>query len=117
MEKTFDLILTLLGFKGRTSLEKFILIVVINIGVILALIQLADFLDASAIVAIYYLLIFIPFYALMVRRIHDVGESGWYLIIPLYNLVLLFSPGQVGANDYGPDPKEKKKLVKKKVKR
>lgn len=48
---------------------------------------------------------------LCVRRLHDLGRSGWHfwlLAIPLYNLylyiVLLFSRGHVGANEYGADP-------------
>jgi uncharacterized membrane protein YhaH (DUF805 family) len=48
---------------------------------------------------------------LAVRRFHDLGRSGWHfwlLLIPLYNLylsiVLLFSPGFAGTNEYGTDP-------------
>ena len=48
---------------------------------------------------------------LCVRRLHDLGRSGWHfwlLMVPLYNLylyiVLLFSQGHSGANEYGPDP-------------
>lgn len=46
-----------------------------------------------------------------VRRLHDLGRSGWHywlFMIPLYNLylgcVLLFSQGQRGPNEYGGDP-------------
>lgn len=48
---------------------------------------------------------------LTVRRLHDLGRSGWHfwlLAIPLYNLylyiVLLFTPGHSGSNEYGADP-------------
>lgn len=50
---------------------------------------------------------------LMIRRFHDLGKSGWYvltLIIPLIDigviLYLLFAPGTAGANEYGDDPLE-----------
>jgi uncharacterized membrane protein YhaH (DUF805 family) len=48
---------------------------------------------------------------LCVRRFHDLGRPGghfWLLIIPLYNLylyiVLLFSAGFSGENQYGTNP-------------
>jgi uncharacterized membrane protein YhaH (DUF805 family) len=48
---------------------------------------------------------------LVVRRLHDVGKPGWHywlFFVPLYNiylgLVLLFTKGATGANEYGPDP-------------
>ena len=43
------------------------------------------------------------------RRLHDVGRSGWWQLVPFYSLVLLFSKGDEGPNDYGPDPRQKKK--------
>jgi uncharacterized membrane protein YhaH (DUF805 family) len=47
----------------------------------------------------------IPSIAVGVRRMHDVGKSGWYLLIPIYNLVLACTNGQTGSNEYGDDPK------------
>jgi uncharacterized membrane protein YhaH (DUF805 family) len=40
------------------------------------------------------------------RRMHDVGKSGWFLLIPIYNLILACSPGTKGDNKFGPDPKQ-----------
>jgi uncharacterized membrane protein YhaH (DUF805 family) len=36
---------------------------------------------------------------------HDLGKSGWYILIPIYNLILACTNGQEGTNEYGPDPK------------
>ncbi len=47
----------------------------------------------------------IPGIAAGVRRMHDVGKSGWFLLIPLYNLVLTLTDSQDGTNKYGPNPK------------
>ena len=64
---------------------------------------------------IYLILVFglfIPSLAVSVRRLHDVGKSGWMLLIILipligaiWLLVLLFTDSQPGRNEYGPNPK------------
>ena len=36
---------------------------------------------------------------------HDVGKSGWFLLIPIYNLILACTEGFKGDNEYGADPK------------
>lgn len=47
----------------------------------------------------------IPSLAVAVRRMHDVGKSGWFCLIPLYNLYLAVQEGEYGSNEYGADPK------------
>lgn len=54
---------------------------------------------------IYSFAVFIPTIAVLVRRMHDVGKSGWYILIPIYNLILACTAGDYGKNDYGQDPK------------
>jgi uncharacterized membrane protein YhaH (DUF805 family) len=57
---------------------------------------------------IYFIFLFstlIPALAVSVRRMHDVNKSGWYILIPIYNLILYCTPGTEGPNQYGPDPK------------
>ena len=39
------------------------------------------------------------------KRCHDRNNSGWYQIIPLYGLWMLFAEGDSGVNDYGVNPK------------
>ena len=41
--------------------------------------------------AICTLITFIPGIAVACRRMHDVGKSGWFILIPIYNLILLVS--------------------------
>jgi uncharacterized membrane protein YhaH (DUF805 family) len=39
-----------------------------------------------------YLLIIPSVIASGVRRMHDVGKSGWFILVPIYNLVLFVQP-------------------------
>ncbi len=54
---------------------------------------------------IYDLAILIPGIAVAVRRMHDIGRSGWWIILPFVNLVFLCLDSQPGENEYGPNPK------------
>jgi uncharacterized membrane protein YhaH (DUF805 family) len=57
---------------------------------------------------LWALVMFLPGLSLGVRRMHDVGKSGWYLLIPFYSLVLVCTKGDQGTNAYGADPKADK---------
>jgi uncharacterized membrane protein YhaH (DUF805 family) len=60
-----------------------------------------------------FLVAFLPSLAVGVRRLHDIGKSGWWLligIIPLVGVIVLLvfavQDSQPGTNAYGPNPKE-----------
>jgi uncharacterized membrane protein YhaH (DUF805 family) len=55
---------------------------------------------------LYSLATMIPSLAVGVRRMHDVGKSGWYLLIPIYSLVLAITEGEDDVNQYGENPKK-----------
>ncbi len=50
--------------------------------------------------------ILIPSITVTIRRLHDVGKSGWFMFIPIYGEILLFFNSEQGLNQYGPNPKE-----------
>ena len=61
---------------------------------------------------LYALAVFIPGLAVSVRRLHDTGKSGWFILLGLIPcvggiilLVFVVTAGDVGDNEYGPDPK------------
>ena len=61
---------------------------------------------------LYYFFILIPSFAVLVRRLHDVGKSGWFILISLiplvgaiWLLVLVLTDSDTGDNAYGPNPK------------
>ena len=57
------------------------------------------------------ILLLIPTVALAVRRLHDQGQSGWWLLIALTGVgmiplfFMMMVPGNEGPNQYGEDPK------------
>ncbi len=60
---------------------------------------------------IFSLVALYPYIAVAVKRCHDRGRSGWFLLVLLIPLVniwpaveLGFLRGTVGPNEYGPDP-------------
>ena len=48
----------------------------------------------------------IPNIAVAVRRMHDNDKSGWWILVPIYNIIVIwFMEGTKGPNRFGPDPK------------
>lgn len=103
-------------FTGRARRSEYWYFTLVNVLITYGLIFLGAALASGAdspaggglfvtIYALYSLGTLVPSLAAGVRRMHDVGKSGWFLLIPIYNLVLAVTPGQVGSNQYGPDPK------------
>ncbi|MBR9861600.1 DUF805 domain-containing protein [bacterium] len=95
------------NFNGRARRKEYWGFVLINLlvswGLALGLGAVSP--ELSIVSTIYSLAVLIPSLALAVRRMHDVGKSGWFILIPIYNLILALTAGDVGANEYGPDPK------------
>lgn len=68
--------------------------------------------ETGIIGGLYSLLVLLPSFAVGVRRLHDVGKSGWFtliILIPIIGaiwlLILACTEGDHGTNAYGPDPK------------
>ncbi len=62
---------------------------------------------------LYALAVLTPSLAVAVRRLHDVGKSGWMIFIAfipligsIWLLVLTVTDSTPGENQYGPNPKE-----------
>lgn len=98
-------------FNGRAGREEywyfvlFNFIIVFVLGLIEGLSGIAPESDDSIFANIYSLAVLIPSIAVGVRRMHDIDKSGWYILIPLYDLILAIRNGTEGDNKYGSDPK------------
>lgn len=53
---------------------------------------------------IYTIALILPSISLEIRRMHDVGKLGWFSLIPIYNLVLVFTKDDEKENQYGSNP-------------
>ncbi len=95
------------NFNGRARRTEFWMFTLANIivsfilGFVLVLISPTLGMAAN----LYSLAVLIPSIAVGVRRMHDVGKSGWFLLIPIYSLILACTEGEKGSNQYGADPK------------
>ena len=93
-------------FSGRARRKEYWMFVLFNtifafvFGFVCGLIGFPDLAQ------LYTLAILLPSIAVGVRRMHDVGKSGWFLLIPIYNFILAVSEGEKGENQYGTNPKE-----------
>ncbi|MCU0607689.1 MAG: DUF805 domain-containing protein [Candidatus Edwardsbacteria bacterium] len=97
-------------FEGRAGRREYWTFFLINIvagfalGFVEGLIGFDRTSGSSVLGNLYTLAVLVPSIAVGVRRMHDVGKSGWYLLVPIYNLILACTAGEEGDNQYGPVP-------------
>ncbi len=106
-------------FLGRARRKEYWMFVFFNICIALVL----GFIDGlcgwlspkvglGVLGGIYSLCVFIPGLAVSVRRLHDIGKSGWnylFILIPLIGPILILiwfcKEGERKSNAWGLDPK------------
>lgn len=105
------------GFEGRASRSEywwfFLLISIASsiTGIIDAILFGIELTDPTPITWALQIGILLPSLASAVRRLHDIGKSGWYIfiaLIPIVGIILLIvwycSDGDHVPNMYGPVP-------------
>lgn len=92
-------------FDGRARRKEYWMFVLFNLIISIVINLIAGFMRFPLLGTIYSLAVLLPSIAVGVRRMHDTGKSGWFILIPIYNLVLACTEGDQGDNEYGPDPK------------
>ncbi len=93
------------GFEGRARRSEYWYFFLINLVISAVLNTVGSAIGFELLGGIYSLGVLVPSIAVAIRRMHDVGKSGWYCLIPIYNLILAATEGEQGENEYGPDPK------------
>ena len=106
------------NFSGRAGRKEFWLFTLFNAIFAIVAMILDNLLGLAIrdvgygpIYILYILATLIPGLAVSVRRLHDIGKSGWYLLMGLLPciggiilLVFYATAGDPGENEYGPDP-------------
>jgi uncharacterized membrane protein YhaH (DUF805 family) len=92
-------------FNGRARRSEYWYFTLFSIIASVVLMTLDAVLGTLYLDTIYSLIVLVPSIAVGVRRMHDVNKSGWFILIPVYNLILACTAGDEGDNQYGPDPK------------
>lgn len=89
------------GFFGCNCIVMFLIIILAFIGGELD----NDILQIGMVVYVLYAFVsIVPSMAAAVRRVHDRNLHWYFLLIPYYNIILMFLAGDKGPNQFGPDP-------------
>ncbi|MBT9263695.1 DUF805 domain-containing protein [Pseudomonas sp. MG-9] len=93
-------------FQGRATRREYWMFALINLGICIVMGVLDAMLNTKGILAnLYNLAMFLPSIAVGARRMHDTDRSGWWLLLPIVNLVFLVQDSQPGPNRFGPNRK------------
>jgi uncharacterized membrane protein YhaH (DUF805 family) len=106
-------------FSGRARRKEYWMFVLFNIIVsfVLGIVDGATGMmmaegSVGMLGSVYTLAILIPSIAVGARRLHDIGRSGWWMLIaliPVIGVIVLIvwyaTEGTRGDNRFGPDPK------------
>lgn len=100
-------------FQSRAARSEYwfwvLFVVLVNLGASIVDAGLYGSVDGP-VTAVVVLALLVPGLAYAVRRFHDLGRSGWWVLLllipiigPIVVLVWFLQPGDSGANDFGPD--------------
>jgi uncharacterized membrane protein YhaH (DUF805 family) len=106
-------------FEGRARRTEYWMFALFHVIIVIVLEVLDNLLGlafmqgtAGWLTLLYTLALLLPALGVSIRRLHDTGRSGWWVLIGLVPLVgaivlivFLATEGNRGPNAYGPDPK------------
>lgn len=100
-------------FDGRARRKEFWFFALFNLIVSLIIKSVEEPMGMTGMLSgVYVLATFIPVIALSVRRLHDTGRSGWWILINaipvagwIAYIIFAFTDSSAGENQYGPNPK------------
>lgn len=100
-------------FGGRAHRTEYWMFFLINFLIAFGIFLVEGVLGLAGMLSLLYALaVFLPALAVLVRRLHDTGRSGWWVLVGLVPLVggivlLVFAclDSEPGPNAYGANPK------------
>jgi uncharacterized membrane protein YhaH (DUF805 family) len=110
-----DVLKKYVDFDGRARRKEYWMFFLINTIISFALmfvVAMAGGAKAgSMVVNLYSLAVLLPSVAVGVRRMHDTDHSGWWILLPIVNLIFACTEGTRGPNRFGADPKLSEQLA------
>lgn len=99
-------------FEGRASRKEYWMFVLFQFLVSIGIFIIEDIIDLDGFLTIIYAFAtLVPGLGLVIRRLHDVGKSGWWYFVcfipfigSIWILILLCTQSQYGENQYGQPP-------------
>jgi uncharacterized membrane protein YhaH (DUF805 family) len=98
-------------FDGRARRQEYWMYTLFYLIIYIVLMVVDGMIGMPVLSGLLALGLLVPSIAVTIRRLHDTGRPGWWLLIgfiPLVGLVLIYFlviDGQPGENQYGPNPK------------
>ncbi|MBQ5710127.1 MAG: DUF805 domain-containing protein [Alistipes sp.] len=99
-------------FSGRARRTEYWMFTLFNFIFSFVLGFVLAFIGLGFLGYIYTIAILIPSLAVCIRRLHDIGKSGWWYLIgfvPVVGTIVLLvwfcTDSQPGNNEWGPNPK------------
>lgn len=112
MEWYLKVLKNYVGFSGRARRKEYWMFALFSfiVSLILTIVEKLIGLD-SVLSGLYSLAVLLPSLAVGARRLHDIGKSGWWLLIGLIPLIgaivliVFFCQDSQDDNQYGANPK------------
>jgi uncharacterized membrane protein YhaH (DUF805 family) len=110
-----DVLKKYVDFDGRARRKEYWMFFLINTIISFALMFVVTMAGGakagSMVVNLYSLAVLLPSVAVGVRRMHDTDHSGWWILLPIVNLIFACTEGTRGPNRFGADPKLSEQLA------
>ena len=112
-------------FDGRARRREYWMFILINLIISVVLVIIDSLIGTvirqagfGLLQGLYDLAVLIPSIAVTVRRLHDTGRTGWWILIGLIPviggivlLIFMLLDSEPGENQYGPNPKTQEAIA------
>ncbi|WP_147202272.1 DUF805 domain-containing protein [Segetibacter aerophilus] len=89
------------SFYGRIGRTEYAISFIIYVVFAVIVNEIMQSGSGTSVIGLAYIPMLWFFWAQGTKRCHDLGNSGWWQLVPFYVLWLLFAAGASGANEYG----------------
>jgi uncharacterized membrane protein YhaH (DUF805 family) len=88
-------------FSGRSRRSEYWYFYLFYVLVAVAVSIIDGIMGSEALGDLWSIAMLIPMLSAAIRRMHDIGKSGWFILIPIYNIILLATDTVQVPNQWG----------------